>query len=68
MDLGNLNLFIKMIDEEYKLTEEEREILLNRMLADDKEFEKVWTIFKEKTRKYKGGVDPFRALLTELIT
>jgi len=66
MDLGNLNLFMKMVVDEYKLTKAEQETLLSRMLADDKEFERVWNTFKSK--RTRGGVDSFRALLSELIS
>lgn len=59
---------MKMIEEEYKLSQDELSTLFNRMLADDKEFEKVWKLFKEKTRRFRGGVDPFRALLAELVS
>ena len=68
MDLGNLNLFIKMIAQEYPLSEREIAVLTGRLLADDKEFERVWTHFKNKERSFSGGVDPFKQLLMELIS
>lgn len=68
MDLGNLNLFIKMIAQEYPLTDKELEVLTNRLLADDKEFEKVWIRFKNKERSFSGGVDSFKQLLMELVS
>ena len=65
--MGNFNLFIKMITEEYKLTESQLEILTSRMLADDKEFEKVWKLYKNKARSFSGGVDNFKILLQDLL-
>lgn len=67
MDIGKLNLFLKMITEEYKLTEMQLETLTHRLLADDIEFEKVWNSFKNKHSSYRGGVDDFKFLLHELI-
>lgn len=67
MDIGKFNLFIKMITEEYKLSEMQLETLTHRLLADDKEFEKVWNSFKNKSTSFKGGVDDFKFLLQELI-
>lgn len=57
---------MKMVVDEYKLSKGEQETLLNRMLADDKEFERVWNIFKNK--RTKGGVDSFKSLLSELVS
>ena len=68
MDLGNLNLFIKMIAQEYPLSEREIAVLTSRLLADDKEFEKVWIHFKNKNQSFSKGVDPFKQLLIELIS
>lgn len=65
MDMGKFNLFIKMIEEEYKLTHNQIETLTHRLLADDKEFEKVWKTFKNKASR--SGVDEFKFLLQELI-
>jgi hypothetical protein len=67
MDLGHFNLFIKMICEEYKLTSSQIETLTQRLLADDKEFEKVWKLYKNKSSKVRGGVDEFKFLLQELL-
>lgn len=55
-----------MVIDEYKLSKAEQETLLNRMLADDKEFERVWNTFKNK--RTRAGVDSFRSLLNELIS
>lgn len=68
MDMGNYNLFMKMIQDEYRLSASQLEILGHRMLADDKEFEKVWKLYKTKNSRYSGGVDDFRLLLLELLT
>lgn len=63
--MGKFNLFIKMITEEYRLSDTQLETLTHRLLADDKEFEKVWKIFKNKASR--SGVDEFKFLLQELI-
>jgi hypothetical protein len=67
MDMGNFNLFIKMIQDEYKLSHLQLETLTRRMLADELEFEKVWTLYKNKHRKFSGGVDAFKSVLHELL-
>lgn len=67
MDIGNFNLFIKMIREEYALSDSELEILTQRLLADDKEFEKVWKIYKNKSAISSGGVDQFKSILQDLL-
>lgn len=67
MDLGHLNLFIKMLREEYKLENDQLETLKSRLLADDREFEKVWKQYKNKSLKVRGGVDTFRSTLNDLI-
>jgi hypothetical protein len=68
MDMGNFNLFIKMIREEYKLDESQLQTMTYRLLADDKEFEKVWKLYKGKSRRISGGVDEFKFLLQELVS
>lgn len=67
MDMGNLHLFIKMIKQDYGLSEHDVETLRNRMLADDKEFEKVWKAYKNKARKTHKGVDQFQSMLNDLL-
>lgn len=67
MDMGSFNLFIKMINEEYKLTDAQLETLTHRLLADDKEFEKVWRCYKNKPTRFRGGVDEFKFLLQDLL-
>jgi hypothetical protein len=66
MDMGHFNLFIKMIAEEYKLTEDQLATLTHRMLADDQEFERIWRLYKSK--HVRSGVDHFKAVLRELIS
>jgi hypothetical protein len=56
-----------MIREEYGLTEEEIVILKHRLLADEKEFEKAWKAYKNKSSTFSKGVDSFRSLLQELL-
>lgn len=67
MDMGNLQLFMKLIKDDYKLTDEQLDVLKNRMLADDKEFEKVWKLYKNKARKTHRGVDQFQSMLQDLL-
>lgn len=67
MDMGNLQLFIKMVKQDYALTEEQLETLRNRMLSDDREFDKVWKAYKTKARKTNRGVDQFQAMLNDLL-
>lgn len=66
--MGNLHLFIKMLREEYRLGEEDLWVLNNRMMADDKEFEKIWKLYKAKAKRTHNGVDEFRLLLNELLS
>lgn len=68
MDSGELNLFLKMLREEYPLNESQIDILRHRLLADDKEFEKIWKLYKNKSGRVRGGVDPFKATLQDLIS
>ena len=68
LDVGKLNLFMKMITDEYKLSEEELLVLSYRLMADDKEFERVWKSYNTKSTRISGGVDPFKFLLKELIS
>jgi hypothetical protein len=68
IDIGKLNLFIKMIAEEYKLSHEELLVISCRLMADDKEFERVLKSYNTKSTRISGGVDPFKFLLNELIS
>lgn len=67
MDLGKFNLFLKMIEEEYKLSSRELKTISHRLLADDMEFEKVWKQYRSKSARNKNGVDEFRPVLNELL-
>lgn len=67
MDIGTFNLFLKMLEEEYKLRPVELQRVTERLLADDAEFEKVWKIYRTKARRSRGGNDDFRAVLQELL-
>lgn len=59
---------MKMIREEYALSDEQISLLKARLLADEKEFQKVWKAYKNKSVTFSKGVDPFRSLLQELLT
>jgi hypothetical protein len=65
MDSGVINLALKLIKEDYKLSSEQITILYHRFLADDKEFEKVWRLYKN--RQLRSGVDKFKEVLMELL-
>ncbi len=56
-----------MIREEYGLNDKEISILRARLIADEKEFDKVWKAYKNKSATFQKGVDPFRSLLQELL-
>lgn len=61
MDMGKLSFALKLIQDEFKLSDDQVQILQRRMLADDKEFEKVWNLYKNQKKK-------FRDLLPDLLT
>lgn len=65
MNLGQLNFALKMIQDAYKLSEPQVQILSRRMMADEKEFDRVWSHFKERRI---GNGDTFRELLVELLS
>ena len=65
MNLGQLNFALKMIQDAYKLSESQVQILSRRMMADDKEFDRVWAKFKERRL---GNADSFREMLLELLS
>lgn len=67
MDTGTLNLFAKMLREDCKLSEDEIQIVSHRLMADEKEFEQVWTLYKNRFFNGRNGVDPFWPLLQELL-
>lgn len=63
-----MNLFIKMIRDEYKLNESELITVTRRMLADEREFERIWKMYKTKSIRVIGGVDEFKTVLQDLLT
>lgn len=68
MDTGTLNLFMKMLREDYKLNEAELQTLSRRLMADDREFDRVWRLYKNKSRTSRDGVDSFKPCLNELLS
>lgn len=66
MDMGTFNLFIKLIRDEYRLSEAQLTKLTRRLLADDQEFLRLWEIYKNKS--LQGGVDKFKTLLQDLLS
>ena len=64
MNLGHLNLALKMIQEEYKLSNAQLQIISRRMMADDREFDRVWSLFKNRRT---GKIDTFADTLRELL-
>jgi hypothetical protein len=65
MNEGQFNLAMKMIKEDYKLEDQQILMISRRLMADDREFEKVWSAFKGRRI---GSVDTFRDLLRELLS
>ncbi|MFY7992418.1 MAG: hypothetical protein ACOVP4_03920 [Bacteriovoracaceae bacterium] len=66
MSMPRLELALTMIQNEYKLSPDQILKIKRRLLADDKEFERVWMIYQDKIQR--KGVDKFKDLLTELLT
>lgn len=66
MSMPRLELALTMIQNEYKLSPDQMLKIKRRLLADDKEFERVWMIYQDKIQR--KGVDKFKDLLTELLT
>ncbi len=64
--MPRLELALTMIQNEYKLSPDQILKIKRRLLADDKEFERVWMIYQDKIQR--KGVDKFKDLLTELLT
>lgn len=67
MDIGAFNLFMKLIEEEYRLNQRDLNKISRRLLADDTEFEKVWKLYRNKAGRTISGNDDFRPVLLELI-
>jgi hypothetical protein len=53
-----------MIQDDYKLTSEELERLSRRLMADHREFERIWALYK---RRRTGKTDVFIEGLKELL-
>lgn len=68
MDMGHLALAIKLIADEYRLSDREIAVFKNRMLGDSAEFERVWNTYKNRTKKTVKGVDSFKELLKDLLS
>ena len=66
MSMPRLELALTMIQNEYKLSPDQMLKIKRRLLADDKEFERVWMIYQDKIQR--KGVDKFKDLLAELLT
>jgi len=64
MNTGQLSLALKMIQEDYKLDDRQMQVLSRRLIADDREFDRLWNAFK--TRRL-GNSDTFVDLLRELL-
>jgi hypothetical protein len=64
MNFGQLNLALKLIQEEYKLSESQVLILSRRMMADEREFDRIWNLFKSRR---SGKVDSFLETLKDLL-
>ncbi len=64
MNFNQMNLALKMIKEEYRLTEAQMETLQRRLMADEREFDKMWNVFKSRR---PGKVDVFIETLRELL-
>lgn len=65
--MGEFNLFMKLIEEEYRLNYRDLQKISRRLLADDTEFEKVWKLYRAKPPRTRTGNDDFRPVLFELI-
>jgi hypothetical protein len=66
MDHNAFNLFIKLLKEEYRLSDSQLTKISRRLLADNAEFERVWKLYQAKT--LLSGVDEFKQVLQELLT
>jgi hypothetical protein len=64
MDTGKLNFALKLIQEEYKLSSDQVTVLNRRLMADDKEFERLWKVYRSRQM---GNADRFKEILSELL-
>lgn len=65
MNLDQFNLALKMIQEDYKLSDDQLKILMNRLMADEREFDRMWSFYK---RRRQGKEDIFKDILRELLS
>jgi hypothetical protein len=65
MNLNQLNLALKMIQQDYKLTPLQLETLSRRLMADEREFERMWALYN---RRRTGKEDIFLDTLLELLS
>lgn len=66
MDFSHLNLFLKMLEADYALNRMQLATISRRMLADSTEFERIWYLYKNKSKNMLSG-DSFRPVLQELL-
>lgn len=64
MNTGQFSLALKMIQEDYKLDDSQMQVLSRRLIADDREFDRLWKAFKARRL---GNSDSFIDLLRELL-
>lgn len=65
MDLNHLNLFLKLLNVNYVLSDNEMAKISDRLLADDQEFLSLWQRFQD--RVILDGVDDFKPFLEDLL-
>jgi hypothetical protein len=65
MNLNQFNLALKMIQDDYKLSNEQLKLLTNRLLADEREFDRMWSVYKNRRQ---GKEDIFKDILRELLS
>ena len=68
MDMQSFALFIKLVKEDYRLNDEQITRLGRRMMSDEREFSRIWELYKATARKTKSGVDEFKSVLSELLS
>lgn len=61
----DLNYLLKLIREEFRLRDEEIQVLHNRLIADDREFDLLWKKYKKHT---PGAQDRFIEVVRELLS
>jgi len=54
-----------MIQDDYKLSDEQLKILTTRLLADEREFDRMWSVYKKRRQ---GKEDIFKDILRELLS